>query len=579
MINDILKDSTTPYSLYADDVAIWYSDSDLQICCEHIQLTLNNLQKWANDWGFTFSAAKSKAIFFTKKRLPDYPLTLNSETIHIVPSFKFLGLHFDKNLIWKNHITETKTKCTSDLNLLKIVAAQKWGADFTTLRQLYISLTLSKITYASFLYDTASPTNLKILDRLQYSAARIILGSLRCTKVQNLEYVSNLLPLSQFRKLQLSKYTCSILSVQGNPLRRLILDYYPFPHYSFFKYPLPICGRILEEFKKSNIMLKNIGSSPISSKYLTHSNLALSTLHTCPKDDLTPAQWRCQFNNLIQEYRGHYTIYTDGSVCGTKSGCGAWASDFSLKARLPDNFSIFSCELYAIYVSIMYSLKSPLPILILTDSLSAVFALKNPHNSKHHLIEKITSQILKLPPNKITIQWIPSHTDIPGNDKADTLAKESLNLSYITQAQYSTRDAHKILNKIYSDKHYDLWYHLNESSPSFIHLKRSNAPYPFLLLPRPTQVALTRLHLLVCRLTHQHYFTKEAPYTCPHCTNQISLEHVFIICPYLNNARQTLIRECSKQKISLQLPNILDGKFPLQPLLKFLHDTNTLEKL
>ena len=133
-------------------------------------------------------------------------------------------------MTWKNHIERTKTKCSSDLALLKTVGAQTWGADFTTLRQLYCSPTLPKITDACFLYDTACKTNLKILDRLQYSAARIILGALKCTKVQNLEYISNLVPLPILRKKQLTKYTCSVLSTKDNPFRDLILDYYCFPH-------------------------------------------------------------------------------------------------------------------------------------------------------------------------------------------------------------------------------------------------------------------------------------------------------------------------------------------------------------
>ena len=330
MINDMFSDSnnSTSYSLYADDVAIWYSDSDLDKCFSTIQTSLDNIQKWALEWGFTFSATKSKSMFFTRKRLPNKTLTINSQPIELVPSFKFLGLHFDRNLTWKNHILYTKDRCDSDLNLLKIVASHKWGADFTILKQLYTSLTLSKISYASFLYDTASKTNLKILDRLQYSAARTILGSLKCTKVCNLEYTANLMTLTNYRKMQLTKFTSTILSVKTNPLRDLILEYYPFPHYSFFNYPLPICGRIFEEFRILQIKLDSIGASAPSSKYLTHSDLAKNKLHICQKDNLTPAQWRCQHNAMVQNYPNHNIIYTDGSVCGEKGGCGAWEKAF-----------------------------------------------------------------------------------------------------------------------------------------------------------------------------------------------------------------------------------------------------------
>ena len=581
MINDMLTDSNNlaSYSLYADDVAIWYSDSNLDNCFNQIQNTLDILERWAKEWGFRFSAAKSKAMFFTKKKLPDRTLTLDSDPIQLVTSFKFLGLNFDKNLTWKNHITQIKDRCTSDLNLLKTVAAQKWGADFSTLRQLYISLTLSKISYASFLYDNASKSNLIILDRLQYAAARTILGCLKCTKVHDLELLTNLMPLTLHRKMQLINYTCSVLSVQGNPLRNIILDYYPFPHYSFFNFPLPICGRILDEFKKLNLDLKNIGSSPPSSKYLTNDNLAQNNLHICPKEQLTPAQWRCQFNSMLKNYPHHNTIYTDGSVCGSKGGCGVWSSSFSLKARLPDNSSIFTCELYAIYVAILYSFKSPQPILILTDSLSATISLKNPHKSKHYLIEKISSKILTLPHKKITIEWIPSHTGIPGNDNADKLAKESLDLTYITQSPYSSRDAHKIAYKYFAQKATNTWLTMNQNALQPISLKPEHLPFPFLLTPRRTQVALTRLHLRVTWLTHQHYFTKKPPISCHHCNVFNSIHHIFMVCPNFDTARQALIKQCHASKFSPNLNDILDGKFPIDIIINFLKACNTLNKL
>ena len=88
--------------------------------------------------------------------------------------------------------------------------------------------------------------------------------------------------------MQMTKYTCTVLSVKTNPLRKLILDYYPFPHYSFFKHPLPICGRIFEEFKLLKIKLQDLAPTLPSSKYLTYSDLARTDLHICQKDRLQP---------------------------------------------------------------------------------------------------------------------------------------------------------------------------------------------------------------------------------------------------------------------------------------------------
>ena len=105
------------------------------------------LAKMSQRMALFFLGGKVQSHIIHQKKTSWLLPTLDSETIQIVPSFKFIWLHFDKNLIWKYHIIEIKTKCSS--NLLKTVAAQKWGADFTTLRQLNISHTLSKISFAA----------------------------------------------------------------------------------------------------------------------------------------------------------------------------------------------------------------------------------------------------------------------------------------------------------------------------------------------------------------------------------------------------------------------------------------------
>ena len=69
---------------------------------------------------------------------------------------------------------------------------------------IYLRDSLKKNAYASFFYDTACKTNLQILDRIQCAAARTTLGTLTCTKVDNLEFTANLLPLTNYGKMQMS---------------------------------------------------------------------------------------------------------------------------------------------------------------------------------------------------------------------------------------------------------------------------------------------------------------------------------------------------------------------------------------
>ena len=48
-----------------------------------------------------------------------------------------------------------KEKCAKALNIIKVVANSKWGADKITLLHLYSSLVRSKLDYGCILYGSA----------------------------------------------------------------------------------------------------------------------------------------------------------------------------------------------------------------------------------------------------------------------------------------------------------------------------------------------------------------------------------------------------------------------------------------
>ena len=99
-----------------------------------------------------------------------------------------------------------------DLRILSIISARNWGADTISISRIYRSLILPKLDYGSFLYSTAAPTYLKMLDRIQYGAIRIILGALKRTRVDCLEAEANI-PLVYRRTQLLIRYIIRILSI------------------------------------------------------------------------------------------------------------------------------------------------------------------------------------------------------------------------------------------------------------------------------------------------------------------------------------------------------------------------------
>ena len=126
----------------------------------------------------------------------------------------------------------------------------------------------------------------------------------------------------------------------------------------------------------------------------------LLDLQICQKSQLSCAQWNSAFQDLLKAYPNHLKVYTDGSKINGKTGSGVWSTDFILKARLPDDCSVYSAELFAIYSALKYIERINHPTLILSDSLTSIMALRSTRTSSNYLIGQIIL-ILNNYPNRL----------------------------------------------------------------------------------------------------------------------------------------------------------------------------------
>ena len=482
----------------------------------------------------------------------------------------------DRNLTWKPHIQDLKKKCTSDVKLLRTLSKIHWGAEFKVLRTLYTALILPKLNYGSFLYDTAAKSNLAILDSIQNHALRTMLGSLRCTRIEHMQVLANIPPLYINRKIQLFDYSARTMAISSNPIWIIIRNSHINPNDSTIKID-PITTRIIKDFKKLPInLIDNIANYPYELKSKSYPPIAYSDICITKKQNLNNQSWNILHKCLLDSYHDYKFIYCDGSVQNERSACGIWSESFTLKARLPNHSSILTCELYAIYIATKYiqNIHSIQKYLILTDSLSAVETLKSPHLSKHHLTLKIAEIITAYPQKRIDIQWIPSHMDIPGNDLADKIAKESLNLNIVSKCKYTATEAIRIIKKHFLDQFLKPVPHALTQLTSF---SPQDYPFPFLFTPRHVQAALTRIHLEVTFLTHIHIITNNPPNECPNCNITQSIYHILIICPAFASHRKTIQDYCAAQNMQFCLNSILNGKLPPTVLYNFLKETNILK--
>ena len=110
-----------------------------------------------------------------------------------------------------------KRKYTKALDVIKVVAYSKWGADKITFLMLYHSLVRSKMDYGYVLYGSARTPYLKAVDAIHHRGLQLCLGAFRTSPVDSL-YVEAYEPSLDLRRLKLTlQYIVKLKANIDNP--------------------------------------------------------------------------------------------------------------------------------------------------------------------------------------------------------------------------------------------------------------------------------------------------------------------------------------------------------------------------
>jgi hypothetical protein len=184
-INDITDNIESDIHLFADDTSL------LDIIENHIasyaklNRDLATLSNWALKWQVTFNANKTVYLQVSRKLnpAPKPNLILNGSNVKEVTNHKHLGLTFNNNFNWSDHISNLVTKSARCVGLLKRicrVVPQK------CLMTIYISMIRPIMEYGDIIFDGSADKHLKRLENIQRQAALTCCGAYKHTNHDHL---------------------------------------------------------------------------------------------------------------------------------------------------------------------------------------------------------------------------------------------------------------------------------------------------------------------------------------------------------------------------------------------------------
>jgi ribonuclease HI len=536
------------------------------------------IEAWAQQTGSCFAAEKTELIHITGRRSEQLQgqVVINGKTIEPSPTAKLLGVIFDHELRWKEHVQQAikrATKVTIALAGLRHLRPEQ-------MRQIYQACVTPVVDYASTVWHgpLRDKTHLRHLNTVQRAPLIRIMSAFRTVASATLEVEAYVLP-THLRLRRRAQYTIARLHTL------------PRNH--------PIWSALLRAQRRRN-NIGNYDRFPLAEALKTMDLQKLDELETIDPSPLPP--WRAEPFAEIDVGSDRETaveraettrstsdivVYSDASGREGHLGAAVVALDSNLETVESqviqvgpmDRWSVHAAELIGIFyaISMVFKVAHQLSrslerrrktATILCDSRSALQATQNPRNkSGQRIIHAILQAATEVQTEGIALrlQWVPGHCDNPGNDAADRPAKDAAcpGKTHPFRPLLSRESAPlrgNILNQ---------WEQEWRSSNKGSHLRKIDSTLPatytrrlYGSLPRNRVYLLTQLRTGHNWLsTYAKAFRFRDDDLCV-CGAQESVTHVLVDCPDLRDNRRELRREVGDafSSVSSLLGGSTEGK-------------------
>ena len=579
--------------IFADDNAMWIVCDSVEEGQRVAQEKIKLMETWAMENCVQFSVEKTKAMVITRtKKYSALCLFLNGEKIETVNQFKWLGITIDRKLTFKAHIRQLKKTCAKRLNIMKMLCGANFGPKPDFLMEFYIKYIRAKLEYGGIIYMAASKSLLEELETIQYSALRTAFGARKTTPRSFLESESGIEKLGSRRDIATLKFLRKTwISDQSNPIKSRMLKE----------------GRLWCSWKKlfGIVRAKEIMEEFQMDCQLT-SMLRVSNMFITPQWKSIPYQCNTEFekwDNLDydqsfkmtkeMQYLDTVDIFTDASKVDNRVGAAFVIPSKNIVKliKLSDVTTVFQAEVVAIAKAVRYIIDlgpTGEKYRICSDSKSGLEAIKNIYLANkvapevifcHEELQKLLKKGVT-----ITLDWVPGHANINGNEMADTAAKQASTEDGQTFVDITPRMVNQI-GEVIKKLRIKTFEDSRVFSTNMLVIQKKERQFEKKIYgPLSKSEARVIFRLRSGHAGIQKYrarFYNEDP-RCAFCGNEETVEHLLFECTGTEDRRKN-IRQFIREKRIRQSSDILSGAGlnsdcadGLKLICKFLKDINRI---
>ena len=423
---------------------------------------------------------------------------------------------------------------------MRKLSGATWGADHNIQKRVFTGYVRPVLEYGITAWGTASKSHFDKIKRVQNQAARIITGGMKSTPINDLENCTGLQSLEERRSSKILTQAETFKKLPAHPMRqrmkeptkrRLQRTSFIHEHKALYhEYP-ELKDHVPNEIQRSIAIPTWQQSQPPT--------IRTEVPGITKKGSQTGPERRTLANELLQHaypVQSWVRVYTDGSAESAVKNGGAGIfiqypegneERISLATGVySTNYKAESVALEKAAKHIQQKLQSHHYIVFLSDALSVTQSIKGNKDKDNNSLVLALSELTA--GHSVTLQWIPSHCDLSGNEIADHLAKEGSNLTQDDNDRTTTYNESKTIIKSMTKS---AWKQRHSAH---------NPKDPYYRLSRQEQVVIFRLRTKHNRLRHHlfHKFRIGQSDQCPCGTGSQTTEHILQMCPLLDTRRR-----------------------------------------